>query len=133
VRLGLGRTVAFYYLLILFIPESLTYSVLLPLFLKRQCDRTLGGARACANCAATGAKLLRCAGCRQASHERHCHSTLPLPVIDCLYTRLNLASVAVIVCQNDSVTLGCHQAWFCDNGKRCLKEAWKSGRHSHGP
>jgi hypothetical protein len=38
--LGLGRPVALYYLLILFIPESLTYSV--PLFLKRQCDRTLG-------------------------------------------------------------------------------------------
>ena len=36
VYLGLGRIVALYYPLILFIPESLTY--LLPLFLKRQCD-----------------------------------------------------------------------------------------------
>jgi hypothetical protein len=39
-RLGLGRIVALCDLLIHFIPESLTYSV--PLFLKRQCDRTLG-------------------------------------------------------------------------------------------
>jgi hypothetical protein len=39
-RLGLGRIVALYYVLILFIPDSLIYSV--PLFLKQQCDRTLG-------------------------------------------------------------------------------------------
>ena len=38
-RIGLGRIVALYHLLILFTPKSLTYSV--PLFLKRQCDRTL--------------------------------------------------------------------------------------------
>ena len=38
-RIGLGRIVALYHLLILFIPKSLTYSV--PLFLKRQCNRTL--------------------------------------------------------------------------------------------
>ena len=37
---GLGRIVALYYVLILFIPESLTYSV--TLFPKRQCGRTLG-------------------------------------------------------------------------------------------
>ena len=36
VEIGLGRIVALYYLLTLFIPESLTYSV--PLLLKRQCD-----------------------------------------------------------------------------------------------
>jgi ankyrin repeat protein len=42
VGLGLGRIVALYHLLILFIPESLTYSV--PVFLRRQCDRTLGRA-----------------------------------------------------------------------------------------
>jgi hypothetical protein len=42
VALGLGRIVALYHLLILFIPESLTY--LVPLFLKRQCDRTPGRA-----------------------------------------------------------------------------------------
>ena len=40
VLLGLGRIVALYHLLILFTPESQTYSV--PLFLKRQCDYTLG-------------------------------------------------------------------------------------------
>jgi hypothetical protein len=40
VRLGLGRIVALYHRLVHFIPESLAYSV--PLFLKRQCDRTLG-------------------------------------------------------------------------------------------
>ena len=39
-RIGLGRIVALYYLLILFMPESLTY--LVPVFLNRQCDRTLG-------------------------------------------------------------------------------------------
>ena len=38
--IGLGRIVAFYHLLILFISESLIESV--PLFLKRQCGRTLG-------------------------------------------------------------------------------------------
>jgi hypothetical protein len=43
VVLGLGRIVALPPPLIRFIPDSLTYSV--PLFLKRQCDRTLGGAR----------------------------------------------------------------------------------------
>jgi hypothetical protein len=37
---GLGRIVAVYYILIHFIPDFLTY--LVPLFLKRQCDRTLG-------------------------------------------------------------------------------------------
>jgi hypothetical protein len=42
--LGLGRIVALYHLLIYFIPDSLSYSV--PLFLKRQCDRTLGDPRA---------------------------------------------------------------------------------------
>jgi hypothetical protein len=40
VAVGLGRIVALYHLLIHVTPESLTYSV--PLFLKRQCDRTLG-------------------------------------------------------------------------------------------
>ena len=39
-RIGLGRIVALYYLLILFMPESLTY--LVPVFLNRQGDRTLG-------------------------------------------------------------------------------------------
>jgi hypothetical protein len=42
--LGLVRIVTFVLLLIRFIPESLTHSV--PLFLKRECDRTLGAARA---------------------------------------------------------------------------------------
>ena len=40
VGVGLGRIVALHHLLIHFIPDLLTYSV--PLFLKRQCDRTLG-------------------------------------------------------------------------------------------
>lgn len=22
---------------------------------------------------------------------------------------------------------GCKEAWFCDNDKRCLREAWRSG------
>jgi hypothetical protein len=41
VSVGLGRIVALHHLLILFTPDSLTYSV--PLFLTRQCDRTPGG------------------------------------------------------------------------------------------
>jgi hypothetical protein len=40
--LGLGRITRFVLPLIRFLPSSLTYSV--PLFLKRQCDRTLGAA-----------------------------------------------------------------------------------------
>jgi hypothetical protein len=40
-----------------FIPESLTYSV--PLFLKRQCDRTLGRARRGRDCASDARDLRR--------------------------------------------------------------------------
>ena len=43
VPVGLGRGGALYNLLTHFLPDSLRYSV--PLFLKRQCDRTLGAGR----------------------------------------------------------------------------------------
>jgi hypothetical protein len=54
--LGLGRIVVFAIPLILFIPDSLTYSV--PLFLKRQCDRTLGQLRHAPRGYSPGAGLL---------------------------------------------------------------------------
>jgi hypothetical protein len=47
VRVGLGRSYRFVLPLIHFIPVSLTYSV--PVFLKRQCDRTLGPGAAAAS------------------------------------------------------------------------------------
>ena len=51
---------------------------------------------------------------QELSHGRHCHSTQSLAVIGChslmIYT--NLAAIAVIFCENDSVALG-YRRWDC--------------------
>jgi hypothetical protein len=59
VERGLRHIVALYHLFIRFIPDSRTYSV--PLCLKRQCDRTLGGDRRRAEGTDRRARRLRAA------------------------------------------------------------------------
>ena len=68
VGLGLGRIVALLPPLIHFIPDLLKYSV--PLFLKRQCDRSLRAGRGHLDEVAGGATLLDLGDCGVRSHCR---------------------------------------------------------------